>query len=121
MNDDPTRHDTKEGRMGTRQIIRYARSALTLAIAGGASGLFGLAALRAAGLNGTAPPNAAVIKSLIDQLTSNWEWLIITGLGLVLIVLAGLFMVGSRTAPDWLFKVVGGILMILVVIPTCLA
>jgi hypothetical protein len=39
----------------------------------------------------------------------------------VLIVLAGLFMVGSRTAPDWLFKVVGGILMILVVIPTCLA
>ena len=40
---------------------------------------------------------------------------------LLVVVLAGLFMVGSRTAPDWLFKVVGGILMILVVIPTCLA
>jgi len=107
--------------MATRRLIRRAPAVLMLALAGGASGLFGLAALRAAGLNGTAPPNAAVIKSLIDQLTSNWEWLIITGLGLVLIVLAGLFMVGSRTAPDWLFKVVGGILMILVVIPTCLA
>ena len=46
---------------------------------------------------------------------------LVSALGLVLIVLAGLFMVGSRTAPDWLFKVVGGILMILVVIPTCLA
>jgi hypothetical protein len=30
-------------------------------------------------------------------------------------------MVGSRTAPDWLFKVVGGVLLILVVIPTVLA
>jgi hypothetical protein len=107
--------------MAIRHPIRRAPAMLTLALAGGASGLFGLSALRAAGLNGTAPPNAAVIKGLIDQLTSNWEWLIITGLGLVLIVLAGLFMVGSRTAPDSLFKVVGGILMILVVIPTCLA
>ena len=108
--------------MAGPQLTRYARASLPLALAaGGGSAFFGLAALRAAGLNGTAPPNAAVIKSLIDNLTSNWEWLIITGLGLVLIVLAGLFMVGSRTAPDWLFKVVGGILMILVVIPTCLA
>jgi hypothetical protein len=107
--------------MAIRRLTRHAWLPVTLAVAAGTSGLFGLAALRAAGLNGTAPPNAAVIKSLIDNLTSNWEWLIITGLGLVLIVLAGLFMVGSRTAPDWLFKVVGGILMILVVIPTCLA
>lgn len=106
--------------MTTRMLIRHMWALLTIVLAG-ACGVFGLAALRAAGLNGTAPPNAAVIKDLIDTLTRNWEWLIITGLGLVLIVLAGLFMVGSRTAPDWLFKVVGGILMILVVIPTCLA
>jgi hypothetical protein len=79
-----------------------------------------LAALRAAGLNGTAPPNAAVIKKLINDLTDNWIWLISTGAGLVLVILAGLLMVGSRTAPDWLFKVIGGVLMILVVIPTAL-
>src|SRR3978361_910295 len=102
--------------MNTRHLIRRTPAMLTLALAGGMTGLFGLTALRAAGLNGTAPPNAAVIKSLIDQLTSNWEWLIITGLGLVLIVLAGLFMVGSRTAPDWLVKGVGGGPMVLVVI-----
>ena len=82
---------------------------------------FSLAALRGAGLNGNPPPNAAVIKKLIDDLTANWIWLIGTGAGLVLIILAGLFMVGSRSAPDWLFKVIGGVLMILVVIPTALA
>jgi hypothetical protein len=80
-----------------------------------------LAALRGAGLNGTPPANATIIKKLIDDLTANWIWLIGTGAGLVLIILAGLFMVGSRTAPDWLFKVIGGVLMILVVIPTALA
>jgi len=28
---------------------------------------------------------------------------------------------GSRTAPDWLFRVIGGVLLILVVIPAVLA
>lgn len=106
--------------MTTPQLTRHAWGPLTLALAGGAGGLFGLAALRAAGLNGTAPRNAAVIKTLIDDLTDNWIWLISTGAGLVLVILAGLLMVGSRTAPDWLFKIIGGVLMILVVIPTAL-
>jgi hypothetical protein len=92
-----------------------------LALAVTAATALSLAALRGAGLNGTPPPNATVIKKLIDDLTANWTWLIATGMGLVLIILAGLLMVGSRTAPDWLFKVVGGVLLILVVIPTVLA
>ena len=91
-----------------------------LALAVTATTALSLAALRGAGLNGTPPPNATVIKKLIDDLTANWTWLIATGMGLVLIILAGLLMVGSRTAPDWLFKVVGGVLLILVVIPTVL-
>ena len=90
-------------------------------LAGAFASALSLAALRGAGLNGTPPPNATVIKKLIDDLTANWTWLIATGMGLVLIILAGLLMVGSRTAPDWLFKVVGGVLLILVVIPTVLA
>ena len=98
-------------------MIRLLPLALAFAIAGTLT----LAALRAAGLNGAAPPNAEVIKKLIDSLTDNWIWLISTGAGLVLVVLAGLLMVGSRTAPDWLFKIVGGVLIILVVIPTALA
>jgi type IV secretory pathway VirB2 component (pilin) len=105
--------------MPARRTLMRLFAPLTLAVTA-ATALF-LAALRGAGLNGTPPPNATVIKKLIDDLTANWTWLIATGLGLVLIILAGLLMVGSRTAPDWLFKVVGGVLLILVVIPTVLA
>ncbi len=97
------------------------RLATSLAVVVSTTAAFSLQALRGAGLNGKPPENSAVIKKLIDDLTNNWEWLIITGMGMVLIILAGLLMVGSRTAPDWLFKVIGGVLLILVVIPTALA
>jgi hypothetical protein len=80
-----------------------------------------MAALRAAGLNGTAPAGASAFKSLVSTLTSNWEWLIGTGVGLVLVLIAGLMIAGSQRAPDHLFRVVGGIMLILVVIPAILA
>lgn len=86
-----------------------------------AGGLVRLGALRAAGLNGTAPPDADSIKQLISTLTSNWEWLVATGVGLILVVIAGLMMAGSQRAPDHLFRVIGAILLILVVIPAVLA
>lgn len=81
----------------------------------------GLAALKAAGLSGTAPPHAATLTKMISTLTDNWIWLIATGIGLILVILAGLMISGSRTAPDWLFRVIGGVLLILVVIPAVLA
>lgn len=77
--------------------------------------------LKAAGLTGKAPPNAALITKLIETLTSNWLWLIGTGVGLVLVLLAGMLAFGSRSAPDVLFRVIAGIGLILVVIPTALA
>src|ERR1700685_2485626 len=80
-----------------------------------------LAALRAAGLNGTAPTGAGAFKTLISTLTSNWEWLIGTGVGLVLVLIAGLMIAGSQRAPDHLFRVIGGIMLILIVIPAILA
>jgi hypothetical protein len=80
-----------------------------------------LDALRAAGLNGTAPAGAGAFKALISTLTSNWEWLIGTGVGLVLVLIAGLMIAGSQRAPDHLFRVIGGIMLILIVIPTVLA
>jgi len=103
------------------RLALLARLLLPAALTVTAATVLSLAALRGAGLNGTPPPNATIIKKLIDDLTANWIWLIGTGAGLVLIILAGLFMVGSRSAPDWLFKVIGGVLLILVVIPTALA
>jgi hypothetical protein len=80
-----------------------------------------LAALKAAGLTGSAPKGSGVITNLISTLTSNWEWLIGTGVGLVLMLIAGLMMFGSQRAPDHLFRVIGGIMLILIVIPAVLA
>ena len=80
-----------------------------------------LAALKAAGFTGRVPVGGKVIQSLISTLQSNWEWLIATGVGLVMVVVAGLMMFGSQRAPDHLFRVIAGVLMILVVIPAVLA
>lgn len=80
-----------------------------------------LAALRAAGLNGTAPPHASQFKSLINTLTSNWTWLIATGISLVLVLVVGLLIFGSQRAPDHLFRVIGGVMALLVVVPAILA
>ena len=80
-----------------------------------------LAALKAAGFTGQVPVGGKVIQSLISTLQSNWEWLIATGVGLVMVVVAGLMMFGSQRAPDHLFRVIAGVLMILVVIPAVLA
>jgi hypothetical protein len=41
--------------------------------------------------------------------------------GLVLVLIAGLMIAGSVRAPDHLFRVIGGIMLILIVIPAVLA
>jgi hypothetical protein len=106
--------------------MRLHRRSQTRAIRLGAAlaGLYvsgELAALKAAGFTGQVPVGGKVIKDLIGTLQSNWEWLIATGVGLVLVVVAGLMMFGSQRAPDHLFRVIAGVLMILVVIPAVLA
>ena len=80
-----------------------------------------LEALRAAGLTGTAPAGASGFTALLGTITSNFVWIIVTALGLIFTLIAGMMIVGSRSAPDWLFKVIGGIVLILVVIPGVLA
>jgi hypothetical protein len=78
-------------------------------------------ALKAAGLSGVAPQGGDAFVGLVRTLEQNWIWLVSTGLGLVLVLIAGLMVSGSRNAPDWLFRVIGGIMLILVVIPAVLA
>jgi hypothetical protein len=95
--------------------------AVLLALAMVAVATSELAALRAAGLNGTAPPGADAFKGIISTLASNWEWLIGTGIGLAFTLVAGLMIFGSQRAPDHLFRIIGGVLLILVVIPAVLA
>ncbi len=88
----------------------------TLAIVGGR-----LAGLKAAGLTGTPPPGSDVFAALIGTLTSNALWLIVTGVGLVLTIVAGMLAFGSQRAPDILFRVIAAIALVLVVIPAVLA
>lgn len=107
-----------------RQAMRLAARRLTFAVGVAvcaSSGAVGLAALKAAGLTGKAPPHAGAFTKMVSTLTNNWVWLIATGIGLILVILAGLMISGSRTAPDWLFRVIGGVLLILVVVPAVLA
>jgi hypothetical protein len=91
------------------------------AIAGGGFSLAPLQALKAAGLGGVAPKGGGAFAAMVSSLEQNWIWLVSTGLGLVLVLIAGLMVAGSRQAPDWLFRVIGGIMLILVVIPAVLA
>jgi len=102
-------------------VRRVAWPLTVMLLVVGLVGVGGLEALRAAGLNGTPPPGASTFKALIDTLTSNWEWLVATGVGLILSLIAGLMMIGSQRAPDHLFRVLAGIGLILVVIPAALA
>jgi hypothetical protein len=102
-----------------RSLLWAAPASLALLVA--ATAVTQLHGLRAAGLTGTPPPNADLIKKVIDGLTSNWLWIVGTGIGLVLVLLGGMLTFGSRSAPDALFRVIAGIGLILVVIPTTLA
>jgi hypothetical protein len=103
--------------------VRARRSRLTVIAVAAALVAAGspLAALKAAGLKGSMPVGGQAIAGLIGTLQSNWEWLIATGVGLVLVLLAGLMIFGSIRATDHLFRVIGGIMLILVVIPAVLA
>jgi hypothetical protein len=92
-----------------------------LSAAAGVATAAELWALKAAGLAGVAPKGGGAFAGLVRSLQQNWTWLVSTGLGLVLVLIAGLMVAGSRQAPDWLFRVIGGIMLILVVIPAVLA
>ena len=54
-------------------------------------------------------------------LKDNVVWVIVTVLGLLLTLCAGLLAFGSRQAPDWLFKAAGCVLLLIVGIPAILA
>jgi hypothetical protein len=98
--------------------LSFVASATVFATLTGSAHLW---ALKAAGLSGVAPKGGGAFAGLVRTLQENWTWLVSTGLGLVLVLIAGLMVAGSRQAPDWLFRVIGGIMLILVVIPAVLA
>ena len=69
--------------------------------------------LRAAGLNGTAPPNAGAFKSFISQMTDNAIWIVGTSVLLGLVLIGGLFLFGHSRAQDYAAKVALGVGLII--------
>jgi type IV secretory pathway VirB2 component (pilin) len=69
-------------------------------------------ALRAAGVTGKAPPNAAAIEKFVSTLTDNALWIIGTVAVLAIVVIGGLFFFGHTRAPDLAIRVGIGALII---------
>ncbi len=56
----------------------------------------------------------------MSTLQCNCEWLIVTGVGLAMMIVVGLVIFGSQRAPEHVFRIAGGIVGILVIIPAVL-
>lgn len=103
------------------QIAGRFGSLLALAVgANAALASLQLWALKAAGLNIAEPAGGGAISGIITTLQANWEWLILTGIGLALSIVFGLVVFGSQRAPEHVFRIAGGIIGIVVVIPAVL-
>jgi hypothetical protein len=73
----------------------------------------GADSLRAAGLNGSPPPNSGAFKGFIDQMSQNALWIIGTSVGLGLLIIGGLFLFGHSRAQDYAAKVAMGVAIII--------
>jgi hypothetical protein len=69
-------------------------------------------ALRAAGVNGSAPANADAIKGFVSGITDNALWLIGTVATLAILVIGGLFFFGHTRAADYAAKIAVGAVII---------
>ena len=69
-------------------------------------------ALRAAGVNGSAPPNANAIRDFVSGITDNALWLIGTISTLSILVIGGLFFFGHSRAADYAARIAIGALII---------
>ncbi|MDA0167163.1 hypothetical protein OM076_43285 [Solirubrobacter ginsenosidimutans] len=69
-------------------------------------------ALRAAGVTGKAPANAAAIEKFVSTITDNALWVIGTTSGLAGVVIGGLFFFGHSRAADYALKILIGAVVI---------
>jgi hypothetical protein len=98
----------------TRLVARLTASGLSATLATGYAALVmaHADALRAAGVNGTAPGNAGAIKGFVSAITDNALWLIGTVATLAILVIGGLFFFGHSRAADYAAKIAVGAVII---------
>ena len=97
-------------RHGVGAVAAFA--ATTLAAGYAAAVMAHADALRAAGVNGSAPGNAGAIKSFVAAITDNALWLIGTVATLAILVIGGLFFFGHSRAADYAAKIAVGAVII---------
>ncbi len=91
-------------------IVRTLAFALTAGYA--AVVLAHAQALRAAGVNGSAPANGGAIRDFVAGITDNALWLIGTVATLSILVIGGLFFFGHSRAADYAARIAIGALII---------
>lgn len=97
----------------TGPLSRVARLvALTVAGVYAAAVLAHSDALRAAGVNGKAPPNAGAIRTFVSEITDNLLWIIGTVSTLAIVVVGALFFFGYSRAGDLAIRIGVGALFV---------
>lgn len=69
-------------------------------------------ALRAAGVNGQAPPNAGAIRKFTSEITDNLLWIIGTVSTLAIVIVGALFFFGYSRAGDLAIRIGVGALFV---------
>lgn len=69
-------------------------------------------ALRAAGVNGKAPPNAGAIRKFTSEITDNLLWIIGTVSTLAIVIVGALFFFGYSRAGDLAIRIGVGALFV---------
>lgn len=99
--------------MLSNQLSVVARTvALAVTATYGAVVLAHAQALRAAGVNGSAPANGGAIRDFVAGITDNALWLIGTVATLSILVIGGLFFFGHSRAADYAARIAIGALII---------
>lgn len=98
-------------------LAGLARRSLSLAALAGATVYAALVlahadALRAAGVNGKAPPNAGAIRKFTSEITDNLLWIIGTVSTLAIVIVGALFFFGYSRAGDLAIRIGVGALFV---------
>lgn len=80
-----------------------------------------MAALKGAGVTGTAPEGANGFQKLVGLLNDNLLWVFITCIGLAIVVGGVLMVFGHSRAQDHLIRIGGGVVVVMVLAPSVVA
>lgn len=112
----------KEVRRAAVQVVGiYLAITLAIVIAGQLDGTIVDAIRAALEKDAKAPANAGIITSLLATVQGNWYWFLLGTLPLALSILLGAVALGVRSASDWLFKLLLGIVGIIAFAPAIVA